>query len=432
MIPKKKAYILKIIILILIPIAIFYLLKNVYIITKKIKKSVKVSAEITIDNNYQRNTYYISSSGNSTNGTNPNEPMSLEVANSKTYRSGDIILLKCGDIFYGQLSFNILANEENPVLISSYGEGDKPRISVAKIINNVNVWEQYSTKIYRINLTNNDNFDGYKETDDNSCNIGFFTTDDGKVYGNRKSSIEDLTNLYDFYCDGQYFYIRCNINPTNDLGTIKLSTKCDILALSNNTEISNLQLEYSSAHAIVKKSYPISNVYIHNCTINYIGGSYKEGNTTSNTTRYGNAIEFWLDASNITIENNLIKNVYDAGITLQGGSGSWDNIIVRNNIIMNACYPFELWASGESSGMKNIKIYNNTTINQGKGWAQKVRPNPYNSANYVFYSYGENANMNINIHDNKYYNSERLYYILYSTKDKFIKQLNNNNNTFYV
>ncbi len=358
--------------------------------------------------------------------------MSLSIAKNKKYKSGDRILLKSGDVFYEQLSFSVSATEKKPVLVSSYGDGKKPIISVAKIINTNTVWERYTTGIYRVDLTNINNFVGYQGTDDNSCNIGFFTTEDKNIFSSRKSGIGNLSNLYDFYCDGQYFYIKSNQNPTDALGIIKLSTKNDILSLSNNMEVSNLQLEYSSSHAIVKKSYPITNVYIHDCTIDYIGGSYQYGNNSNDKTRFGNAIEFWLDANNITIKNNLIKNVYDAGITLQGSNGEWNNVIIRNNIIINTCYAFELWASETSTGMKNVEIYNNMTINQGKGWAQEVRPNPYNSANYVFYTFGDNAEMDISIHDNKYYNSTRLYYILYSTKDKFISKIKNDNNTFYL
>ena len=73
------------------------------------------------------------------------------------------------------------------------------------------------------------------------------------------------------------------------------------------------------------------------------------------------------------------------------------------------------------------------------GWGQSARPNPYNSAEYVFYSYSPNANMDINIYNNTYVNTTRMYYVLYSIKDRFkqnIKIDNNkmlwNNNTILV
>ena len=434
MLPKRKKKLLKILLIIFIIITIIIAISvnrfnNTYF---NIIQSYRKSSDIILNSKYDGITYYISSNGTSFSGTEEGKPMSLETAKTKTYKSGDKILFKSGDTFFGQLTFNISATTNEPVLISSYGEGEKPIISVSKIITKNDVWEQYANDIYRVDLSDNKNYDGYKGTDDESCNVGFFTTDDGEVYGNRKSTIIDLTNLYDFYCDGQYFYIKSLQKPTEILGKMKLSTKIDILALSNNTEISNLKLEYSSAHGIVKRDYPLSNVYVHDCIIDYIGGSYQYGNNSENSTRYGNAIELWAGASNIVISNNLIKNTYDAGITLQGSNGEWSNIIINNNIIINSCYPFELWASEESKGMNNVEIYDNITINQGKGWAQEVRTNPYNSANYVFYSYGKNADMNINIHDNTYYNSERLFYVQGSIKQRFIKEVRIEENSYYI
>lgn len=433
MLPRKKKKIIKLIIASFIVLSIAVIILNVYVTNINEENITKAKLfDSNISQEISGITYYISSDGTSNNGTEINEPMSLQTAKTKSYKSGDKLLFKSGDIFYGQLSFSISATEKNPVIISSYGEGEKPIISVAKIITTSNVWEQYSDDIYRIDLTNNKNFEGYKGTDDNSCNIGFFTTGDGNIYGNRESSIGNLTNLYDFYCDGQYFYIKSTQNPTDALGRIKLSTKKDLLALSSNTEVSNLQLEYSSAHAVVKRSYPISNVYMHDCFINYIGGSYQNGNNASSTTRYGNAIEFWKGARNITIENNLIKNVYDAGITLQGNNGEWNNITIKNNIIINTCYPFEIWAKETSTGFENVNIFNNIVINQGLGWAQEVRDTPNISANYVFYYTVPTAKMDIKIYNNQYYNSYRLYYITEATKEKLINEIYNNENTYYI
>ena len=422
--PKKRK---RIIILLLFIIILLTTAFNVlYIGVKHIDIGKKVSTNSKQE--IEGKTYYISSDGNSNEGTDINAPMSLNIAKTKKYKDGDRILFKCGDVFYGQLSFSISASKEAPVIISSYGEGNMPIISVAKIINDRNIWKQYSNEVFMVDLSNPNNFEGYKEIDESSCDIGFFTTSDGKIIGQRKKTLDELQDNNDFYCDGQFFYIKSYTNPTDYFGEIKLSTKKDLLALSNNTEVYNLSLEYTSSNAIVKRSYPISNVYLHNCILNCIGGSFQKGTYS----RYGNGIEFLGGANDIILENNLIKNVYDAGITLQGSTGEWNNVIIRNNIIINACYSFELWASETSNGMKNVEIYNNITINQGKGWAQEVRPNPYNSANYVFYTFGDNAEMDINVHDNKYYNSIRLYYILYSTKDRFISKIKNDNNTFYL
>ncbi len=430
--PRKRKKIVLILIILFTLFIIATIIVGLYSENNIYISLIKKVTEMENYSSFSGKTYYISVSGSSSDGTDINNPMSLSVAKLKTYNSGDKILLKKGDIFYDNLNFNINAMKSKPVLISSYGQGENPIISNAKVIYEANVWEKYNNDIYRVDLTDTSNFSGLKQTNDDSCNVGFVYVDDNKIYGNRKKSLNELTNIYDFYCDGVYFYIKINDNPYNVLGKISLSTKGDLLSVSNNTVISNITFEFSSSHAIVKKDYPLCNVNINNCIFNNIGGGYQNGNSDTNAIRYGNAIELWLGSSNITIENNLIRNVYDAGVTLQGDDEKWEDIVIRNNIIIETCYSFELWGSGKSNGMKNVDIYNNISINQGKGWGQKVRDNQYNSANYVFYSFGENAKMGITIHDNRYYNSERLFYVYDSIADRFSEEVNVDKNFYYV
>ena len=226
-------------------------------------------------------------------------------------------------------------------------------------------------------------------------------------------------------------YIKANKNPYLIYGKMKLATKKNLIEISSNVELENIHLQGSSAHGIVKKTYTIENVFVHNCVIEKIGGAWQHGFSNENKVRYGNGIEFWCGASNIFLENNVISDIYDAGITFQGDDKKFYNIIANENIIKNTCYSFELWSSGNSSGMENVKIYNNYSINEGKGWGQSVRPNPYNSANFVFYGFGNNAEMDINIYNNHLFNSTRLYYVLYSIKDRFKSEIYIDNNYYF-
>lgn len=90
----------------------------------------------------ENKTYYISSSGMSTEGTDINNPMSLSEANKKTFYGNEKVLFKCGDIFYGTIDFKVQATEDEKLYIGSYGEGEKPIISGANILINNNAWEQ--------------------------------------------------------------------------------------------------------------------------------------------------------------------------------------------------------------------------------------------------------------------------------------------------
>ena len=430
MIPKRNK--VKIVIFLLIFLLILNAVFGIFrrnILKVGIEKTIKKNMNIQSKSG---TVYYVSSSGNSQDGTDINQPMSLETAKSKTYKTGDTILFKCGDVFFGQLDFNISKTNDEIVLISSYGRGDKPIISVAKIISDKNSWKKYNENIYMVDLTNTNDFEGINSIDEDSCNIGFFTTENGDIYGQKRTSINSLKNINDFYCDGKYFYIMSYENPKDILGTIKLSTKKNIILLSSNLEISNLSLQYSSSHAIMQNKRTLEKIYIHDCIIDYIGGSFQYGINSNNSTRYGNGIELWNGSRNTIIKNNLIKNVYDAGITLQGDYGKWSNIYISENIIVNTCYPFELWSDQYAEGMNNIEICDNMIINQGNGWGQYVRINPLVSANIVIYNFSENSEMNIRLCKNRYYNSRRLYYISEQMKKRFFKEVYNDNNVYFV
>lgn len=54
---------------------------------------------------------------------------SLEKVNDLTLYPGDKVLLKCGSVFNGQLLPKGVGDEDNPIEISSYGDGEKPLIA---------------------------------------------------------------------------------------------------------------------------------------------------------------------------------------------------------------------------------------------------------------------------------------------------------------
>lgn len=376
-------------------------------------------------------TYYIASDGTSTDGTNINAPLSLENAKKKTFYNNDNILFKSGDTFYGEVRFNIVKRENDDSLcyITSYGEGEPPKITAAKIIDNKDSWEKYSDNVYRVNLKDKTKFRGFQNIDDNSCNIGFIKAENGNIYGDRKVEISLLKENYDFYCDNTYFYVYCDDNPFNKLGVIKLPTRYNLFAVSSYSEINNLHLELSGAHGFVKNGN-LDNSYIHNCIINDIGGTFQYGNLADNKVRFGNAIEFWNGASNVLIEKNVIDNTYDAGITLQGNEGNWSNIIIRNNIIKKSNYPFELWEITKTEGMENIQINENLIIDQGKSWAKDVKPDQGISSNFVFYTIKEDNNFDVKIYNNNFWNSTRTIYVKDISKNK-IKECTFDENEFY-
>ena len=109
-----------------------------------------------------RHTYYVSADGKSEDGLSEKNLMNIETLRKKGFMTGEKILLKRGDIFYGNLfiKFNIVDN--SVLTLSSYGDKKKgkPILIDYKIVSKKESWEKESDNIYRINLTNTNKFSG--------------------------------------------------------------------------------------------------------------------------------------------------------------------------------------------------------------------------------------------------------------------------------
>lgn len=440
---NKKKIILKVLpSIILLFVISFFIIQNknnVSINQQKIEQMQQFDESLSNVENTEYKTYYVSANGTSKDGTDINNPMSLAEANKKTYYGDEKVLFKCGDTFYGTINFNVEASEDKMFYIGSYGDGEKPIISGANILINRNAWELDGNEIYKLDLSDYSNFEGIGKTYWDPYNIGFITDEQGNIYGARKSTKEELENEYEFYCEDNYFYIKSEKNPTDFLGKIKFAARYCLVNLSSNTILDGLNIQYTGVHGVYKKDDYISNVYIHDCVVQNIGGSVQDDTTF---TRYGNGIEFWNQAKNILVENCIIRNTYDAGFTFQGSSVTtgFENIIARNNIFINCTYSVEIFCRNDSLGDDGIEIgiskcdiTNNISINQGKGWGYDVRPNKYTAGELVTWSLPK-SKTDFVVKNNTYYNSRNIRY--YSSNEKNNNALKNdvevNNNTMYL
>ena len=328
---KKAISIILILILIIIIIIYFNTtnndkrMKSEVLIAKMEKMETKV-----MENSSLGNTYYISSQGGATEGTDINKPMSLEEANKRTFYSNDKILFKSGEKFFGPVKFKIKAEDEQMVYIGKYGDGEKPIISGATTILNSNAWEKQD-ELYRLDLLDNSNKSGLGVYGSEPYNIGFIETEDGQIFADRKRTKEDLKEEMDFFCDEKYLYVKCTDNPNSKYGQLKTVAKNNLMLIHSNTIITDLNIQDTGAHGMVKNETLVKNVYIHDCIIQNIGGSL----LNNDFTRYGNGIEFYNgNIENILIENNIFRNIYDTAFTMQGTSGYWENIFVKENIFI--------------------------------------------------------------------------------------------------
>lgn len=90
--------------------------------SQKIANMKKIQTQFSNNQIDGGTTYYISANGTSVIGTDIEQPMSLKTANTKTFYGKDKILFKAGDIFYGDIDFNIDTSNGEMIYIGSYGE----------------------------------------------------------------------------------------------------------------------------------------------------------------------------------------------------------------------------------------------------------------------------------------------------------------------
>lgn len=399
----------------------------------QLREIIRQADLISRSENNKGITYYVSIEGTSTEGTSINEPMSLEMANTKTYYGGDRVLFKRGETFYGVVKFDVDANENNMFYIGSYGDEklEKPIISGAMVLQNLNAWEKEEDLLYKLDLTNEKNFTGLIDPSWDKYNVGTLQGENGVIYGNKKKDISSLNEENDFGVKDNWLYVKCQNNPIDEYGHIKITLRNDLIKITNNTILDGLIVENTGAHGIAGATF---NVYIKNCVIQNIGGSYinDDGN------RYGNGIEFWNASNNTVVENCIFRNIYDAGYTLQGDSvkSGFYNSICQNNIFINCTYPIEIFCHNslniDNCEFENNKVNNNIIINQGQGFGYETRPDKFQPANLVTWilPYPE---AKFEYTNNKIYNSRALYYKgVNAAEDMYSKCIHSNNNLYYI
>jgi len=99
-----------------------------------------------------------------------------------------------------------------------------------------------------------------------------------------------------------------------------------------NISVENLVFLNHGMHCIAGDAVS-ENIRIHNCEFINVGGCVWNA---ERRIRFGNAVEFWNHAENITITRCLFDNVYDSATSHQGNSDCHrgKNIHIDNNVFL--------------------------------------------------------------------------------------------------
>ncbi len=322
-------------------------------------------------------TYYI----DNVNGLDTNDGLSENTPrkdyHSLSLKGGDRVLFKCGSFIRAKLD-NVSGDIDNPITYSSYGQGEKPTFCGSVDMTDKNMWTEVSKNIWKSNYLHSE-----------ACNFIF---DGGKACGTLCWSFEDLKKQGDFF-DNNFGYEN-NAKPLSDdhavfmysvgnPGALFNSIECAVYGkrcLANNGTgivFEGLRFWGSGVHAIASGSIS-RNLTVRECDFEFIGGNVW---SKERKIRFGNAVECWNIAENILVENCKFADIYDSGVTHQGGKECVPakNFIVRNNVFIKCGM-----AAYEQRDLLPLyaEFSNNVCIDAGEGFSKLGEEMPRHSEIY--------------------------------------------------
>ena len=385
--------------------------------------------------------YYVSAEGNdAADGLTPSSSwLTIEKINNTRFSPGDAILFRRGDAWREGQALYASSNGApgKPIAFGAYGEGAKPLILASKDISSPAFWEQSSENVWKttsiINITTTD---GRTPVTPDVANLIF---NNEESIGVKKRFLADLKTQGDFNLnlEDTLLYMYSTVNPSKYYRKIEAT---GIRNCENNIEVvnghyltfTNLDIRYSKNNGLFLCF--CSNIEISNCDFSWIGGCYYPINgfmksPKPNPTRMGNGVQLWTGNSDVTVKNCTFNQIYDAGISPQGGGTTYSirNLRFHHNFFNNCFYSFEFWGRPLSSSADNIFFENNTCMNAGGGWSTAQRPDKGGAAHLKFFS-SDMLNSNVFIRNNIFY--ESVDYCL-SSGNKSVVAFTFDNNCYY-
>lgn len=125
-------------------------------------EKLRVNAVFEDDTVREAKTFYVDSEGGNDQSAGTSEKEAWRtlgrIKEQNLFVPGDRILLKCGSVFRGeQLAFQGMGSAEQPIEISSYGEGELPRLEGnGEVENVISLYNQQYIHINRLEITNLD------------------------------------------------------------------------------------------------------------------------------------------------------------------------------------------------------------------------------------------------------------------------------------
>lgn len=385
---------------------------------------------------------YVSNLGDDHNsGLSADKPLKTLAA---AMRTGKDIKLKCGDVFYE----NVSLDGQN---LSAYGKGKKPKLCGWKYLTGAR-WEHIDSNIWRIDLEDKGHTGRQTSGSPFFNDVGLIRdTQTGRIFGVKHQHVyqKDCTTEYggaqtntwlknemDFAqtpvfgrgklqrSDFKYLYLYSSKDPN----TMHLAVSTyENGVTAQNAVIDGIAIEGFGCHGVAANS----NTTITHCEITNIGGSQQCGYVR--WVRFGNGIEFYISQTkkNGYAAHNDISHTFDCGATIQasGAVGAYpENIIFENNKIHHCRQAFEYFMrnndpkSGEKYDCRNCAFRHNLCIDNGHNGFGTTE-----TRNVQILSYHSDYVASIVIEDNIFVGGGGLYFANHPEDVRFGK-----NNRFYL
>ncbi|MCX7747229.1 MAG: right-handed parallel beta-helix repeat-containing protein [Clostridia bacterium] len=321
--------------------------------------------------------YYVSNSGNdNNNGLSPKSPLkTLSKASDLELNPGDAILLKCGDTWRESIFLADSGTREHPILLSSYGEGKKPKIECDNgfglVLYNCSGWIIQNLQIFvasnEPDILASQRSYGIKINYTKPGGFSDITIENNEIYGdnfNRPTFGIFLDTTLKMEVNKQVCQnITIRNNLVHDIGIYAIAVlgwatdkgaNHASPSLHKNVQIYQNYVYNTGAHGIV-----LGNAFESAIKRNivYDGGLYKGKNWT-----YG-PVAIWCVASDgINIKFNECFRQYDSNSGVDGGGIDLDWSARNFTVQYNYCH--DNYGPGiETMSNKDCKILNNRVEN---------------------------------------------------------------------
>jgi parallel beta helix pectate lyase-like protein len=284
--------------------------------------------------------------------------------NDVTFQAGYLYLQKRGTLAREQITVNVSGTSDNPIIIGSYGSGDLPMIQGSEIETG---WVVDSASIYSKNV--NAGTGGLGMIAEDGTVLKYFEWDTNVTITFTGAAAGSFS--YDYVTSN--VYVWCSDSADPDTHSMEVSRRLFGIHANNISyvQMKNIHIRYVSLHGIAFEDGAY--ISVTGATIEKLGGAVI---IPTGPIHAGNAIEFGNSSSYCSVDNVIISDIFDSGISPQTYSNdkAASNFTFTNSVVSYCGFAgveiVALYNTGNiNSSISNVLVKNINISNCGKGWS---------------------------------------------------------------